>query len=503
VASRLLKICIISAQASAQVWQGGISQPSKQCVARPDDAKALDYEAWISAYRSSFQGNLLSITVIDGDDLLPRPGKIPVSCRITTTDSVSADGTESMSRMTPFAVQGGGPDRLPAELFKALQRQVASLREHMPDDHGQLPPAGRRMVVQVMDGGRIQSRVYDRADIPNQILEILGEFGATHGPLTMDFAPTRTGTPAEFVNQSIPADTLGIRMPQPNDPVTNAQRADTVTLAISPDHTLTVKRHLPYDNKLVVTDAKTSQVVFEERETALHGRWIYFSYARFTPDGRFLLVGTNLPAISFYDTNAWQKVNTLPGLPADAVAYYASGDWKRGLVVSHTGEVDLWDATTGHTVAALDPDGEVQSVAFSPDDSVFAVSSIRQNKNQSSTFHLRIWETSTGRFLRELPSIFYFQHDIIGDPMWWENGKYLLAETRESRFGRYIIGIWNVDAGKFRGELSGCEYSNDPYDVALRGQRLFEWCRDGKLLMWDAGAAIQHIGQFEESLRGH
>jgi hypothetical protein len=100
-----------------------------------------------------------------------------------------------------------------------------------------------------------------------------------------------------------------------------------------------------------------------------------------------------------------------------------------------------------------------------------------------------------------LPALYYFQHDVIGDPMWWGNGKYLLAATRESRWGRYIIGIWNVESGRFRGEFSGCEYSNDAFDVALSGQRLFERCRDGKLLMWNVQSAIGHIAEFEDSLR--
>lgn len=60
-----------------------------------------------------------------------------------------------------------------------------------------------------------------------------------------------------------------------------------------------------------------------------------------------------------------------------------------------------------------------------------AVTSVRQNADQSSTFHLRIWETKNGKYLHELMPLEQVAHDEIGDPVWWENGKYLLAPVPE------------------------------------------------------------------------
>jgi WD40 repeat protein len=514
---RLLKICVLSivcgaglCHVSAQEWTGQAYPPSTQCLPRTYDPKEANYESWIGDYRNGpLRGSLtdrhrieLTITVIDGDDLKPADNDRGLSCGMTTSFSVSSDGTVSTQRITPFAVQGAGPGQLAADDLKTSQPLIATLSAHPPDDYSHLPPLGRRVVLQVRTGTKILARVYDRADMPDSVLEILGLAGATHGPLTMNFTPSNVPTEAEFAEQEVPPDVIGIRRTNPRDPVTKALRADTVTLAVSPDRSLIVTRYLPFDGRIRVTDAKKSAAVYEETDGMLDRRWIYVSHASFTPDGRFLLLLSNLPALRIYDTQTWRQVDSLPGMPPGGVAYYPSSDWKYGVVVSRTGEVDLWDATAGRKLATLDLHGELQNVSFSPDNSLVAVTSVLQNKDQSSTFHLRVWETKTGQFMREMRSLYYFAHDGMGNPIWWANGKYLLAQTKEGRFGNYAVGIWNVESGKFRGGFSGCSDSiGDPFAVALVDQQLFDWCPDGKLLTWNAAAAIDKIDQFENSLK--
>ena len=272
-----------------------------------------------------------------------------------------------------------------------------------------------------------------------------------------------------------------------------------MTLAISPDHSLIATRYLPFDGRIVITDARRSATVFEEADVILKDRrWIYVSHAWFTPDSHFILLLSNLPAMRIYDTTTWQSVRTLPGLPSGAAAYYPAADWKRGVEVSSTGEVSLWDAVAGRKLASFDLDGELQSVSFSPDNSAVAITSERRNQDQSSTFHLRTWAAQTGQFLREIRSLYYFANDGIGVPQWWGDGKYLLAEIREGRLGGYVVGIWNADSGKWRGGFSGCSDSiNDPFAIVLVGQHLLDWCPDGKLLTFNALLAIAAVTSFE------
>jgi hypothetical protein len=538
----LLRVCILLAlfggsliRGWGQEWIGTIP-PSSHCLLQPYNPKSTDYETWISDYKTRVAkpdkqtlfgfrpspGNLsrepieLAITVIDGDDL-ESDNKF-IGCGMRTSMFVFARGTVSWQRLTPDATQAGGPSKLAAEDLKVMRSLIAGLRERLPDDYSDLPPPGRRLVLQVWKkNSGPMAGVYDRANLPDSILEILGLTGAVTGPMTMNFPPTATGTEEELGDQGVPADTIDIRKTHPRDPVTHALRADTVTLAISRDRSFLVERYLPFDGRLVVTDTRKSAVVLEKPDYLVDRRWVYLSHAWFSPDDRFLLLLSNLPAIYVYDTATWQPTKSLPGLPADAVAYYPSSDWKHGVAVSRGGDTSLWDAVSRRKLDRLELDGKLSGVSFSPDDSLVAVTSAReftnhQLRNQESTnrqltttrlptFHLRIWETKSGHFVREMRSLYYFAYNGMGDPMWWDQGKYILAETAEGQFGGEVFGIWNVESGKFRGGLSGCAFADDPFfPFALSGERLFRWCRDNKLLVWDVAAAIDKIAELESSL---
>jgi WD40 repeat protein len=344
----------------------------------------------------------------------------------------------------------------------------------------------------VSRGTGVLARVYDRANLPDSVLEILRLAGTDIKPLVTNFEAEKKWTLDKFSEAGIPPDAIGFRLPK-----------DFLNLAVSPDHSLIIRQALYSTATSQVVDAKTMTVVHEMVEPQSGPRWIYISHAWFTPDGRYLLLLSNLPAIRICDTKTWQPANTLPGMPLGGIAYYPSSDWAHGLVVAAGGAVELWDAHAHRKLASLDLDGEIQSVSFSPDDSLVAVTSVRQNPDQSSTFHLRIWETISGRFVHELMPLEQYAHDDIGDPIWWRDGKYLLAPIREDHMaGSYVVGIWNVQSGRYRGGFSGCEYPDTPsaHAILLQGQRLFKRCPDDTLYMWDASAAIDKITDFEKSL---
>lgn len=510
----LLQLCIVTAslapslQVSAQEW-AEVFVP-KGCVTRAVDARE-DYQSWIKPYTKRSRKTALgrkqleiSITILEGDNLAPDPSARTLlcgnyCCQISTTYSVSSDGMVSMTRVTPMALQGGGPDRLPAGELQSVQKLIRDLVQHPPDDHAILPRPGRRLVLHVEGRDKTIARVYDRADIPSPLMEALGLIGATSGPIWMDFKPS-VRKPPELGEPLIPVSAVGIRVLHHRDPVTNGLGSPTATLALSLDGSMMVTRYFYVNPRTVVTDRNGASIFLAVSDYELDRRGIYVSHAFFSPDSRYLLFLSNLPAIYIYDTKTWKSVTSLPGLPTGATAFYPSSDWKHGVAVLRNGAVEAWDVSKGQKQSDLDLQGDLQDVSFSEDDSLFAASSIHRNGDSSSTFHLRVWDTNTGQFIREMIPPYYFEHDVISRPMWWGHGKYLLANIRAGHWGGYMIAVWNVPSGQLRGGFSACDSSQDPFEVGIDGPRLLKWCFDGTLLVWDIPAAIERVAAFEQSL---
>ena len=371
--------------------------------------------------------------------------------------------------------------------------EVFSVLCHLlPDDNSKLPPLGHRMVLQVAIGSEISARAYDLANAPETVLEILRVSHSGIRPITLDFPPQKKWPVGELSKTGIPADALRFRGPDVEE---------TTILAISPDRYLTVRQVLHDTLAVTITDTNPSNVICVLRAPQPGNRFVGITNADFSPDGRYLMLLTTLPAIRIYDTKDWQQVRSLPDVPPEASLYYPSPDWKHGIAVYANGDVALWDASSRRQIAKIEIDGELSAASFSPDDSMVATTSGHENKDHSSTFHLRIWNVLTGEMIEELLPVEYTAHDDIGAPNWWPDGRYLLATVRDNPFGsNHDIGIWGVQSGRFRGEFSGCDYSADPLSTVLHDSKLFERCRDGMILMWDAAVAIDKISAYENSL---
>jgi hypothetical protein len=486
----------------------GIDQNQKTYFAQTDSSQAVqlsEYELWVQDYKNApvrgalGENNQISfqISVIERDDKEPTKNSLPLS---------SGGGNRGVTRYG-FALStegsvwtfhrginmlGSGGEPLPKGDFE----KVGHLIEALPDDHSQLPPKGRRLVLQLANGDTFLVRVYDRANLPEIVLEILRLCKSQIRPIVADFPPDKKFSSSEFEEAGIPENAAGFYISKNHE--------EFRTLAISPDGALTVKQVSHDTAGLTVIDSYSSAVIRRLREPQIppSRRFIGFSSASFTPDGKYLMVLSSLPAIRIFDTNTWQPANILPELPADAVAYYPTADWRRGVFISRDGAVALWDSAMRRQITKLALDGDFVKVLFSPDNSQFAIVSTHQNADMSSIFHLRIWETESGELVNELRPFEQDAHDDIGDMVWWPDGKYLLAAIRDNPYGtNHDIGIWNVQTGRFRGGFSGCVYSSDPFSLVLHDQRLFERCRDGVILMWDARGALDRIAKPEDSVK--
>ena len=492
------------------------------------ESRAESYGRWVSSYRAGrLTGGLsdhhqiqMAITIISGDDVEPYAKTAsllgPNAAIVTTRFAVSSAKTVSMVRVTAMAIQGGGPSKLTDQDFKRLSILMADL----PDDHSRLPPKGRRLVVQVVGQTGTLARVYDRANLPESVLEMLRIVGADTWPIFPfpDFEPEQSWNRGDFAQVN------------PDINKTSLERGVDRILAKSPDHSLTVvetnpsqffdstvnvekltkAREKPFDlneieTVLRIKDSRSGSVIHEIRDP-MNGRSVVYMYAaRFTPDGHYLLVMSSIPDIRIYDVFSWQLLSHLPHVPNAAVAYYPSSDWRHAVVALSTGEIELRDSDANRTLAQIDFGDRLQSVSYSSDDSQVAVVTVGYAEDGSYRCNLRTWRTSTGELLHELRPLEATPRDGFGEPVWTPDGKYLLSLTREGHFGREgVVGIWNTESGRYRGALAGgCnELASPPYSrFVLSGKYFYMTCGSDWILKWNVEHVLQEISDFEKSLQ--
>jgi WD40 repeat protein len=500
--------------------------------------EATEYEEWIRPYRigplhmgpgfirsaSADDGSraILVITAVEGDDLKPDEPNLKVpgdGDRITRYGcSVSTEGRVSFFQYSAYGAKGGGYPAIPSEDLHRLKQ----LLQNLPDDHAQLPPAGRRVVLQVPDGDQVLARAYDRANMPDQVLEILrlSESRIKSWALNFDVqrkwnadqfsmigAFTLTPDGKYFVSATMngpfrvwDSESYDIvrEAPVPLMPLKPGWRTTAgpvEDIEFSPDGSLAAVGGFAGDVDLY--NARTWEGIRKLSEV-VEGQH-RLSCPRFTPDGRFLLVQSREPALRIFDTKTWEPHVPLAEMPSSAVTYFPAQREGSAIYTSAKGTIMLWNQKTRRNVAQLDDNGRILTVCFAPDQSLVAITTAHADSKTkvASIYRIRIWRTDSGKLVHELRP-FEQPAFAVGGLAWWPNGKYLLASVRaDSFFTNVGIGVWDVTTGRFRGEFSGCP--NAVYGFALLhdGKRLVEGCSDGNILLWDAASAIEQI----ESLR--
>jgi len=433
----------------------------------------FDYQRWVTAYRHGrFSPRSHQLIIYSRDDPHIPPSPLATITAVESEDWTRVErypsvvGPRIMSQECTITADESADSRNPERgvLTAEQSQRVQAILAGLPDDHARLPPPGRRLIVAA--NGLVH--VYDRANLPDSVIELSGMAGCNIAPWGMSFPLSQWWTLEQFVD-------AGIHLPMyPIAPV------------FSPDRSVEVLLGSSY---VMILDAKTSRLITEIHAPVIAGRSYDFYNPRFTPDGRYLVLPSREPRVLAYDAATWNAVETLPGLPPGARKFFPSSDWSRGIAQSVDGEIALWAWGATAETAHLEDHAELLDVAFSPDDSLAATLTQTKAKDWVAGRHFRIWDSGTGKLIADL-----LPANIQSSGMlWWPQGKYLLARTPTA------IGIWNAESGRYRGEFSGCSVV-DRFAIVPDDDQLFAQCTVDAIGKWDAKDAIRRIEDLERSL---
>ena len=494
---------------------------------RHQDSLRAQYENWVRPYASqpltlNFRGEVvrlrLVITAIEGDEeiLSQRESSILTALNDRTVAYgcyIFADGRIHYFYRSSMGVKGSGHPTIPEGELERLHNLLAKL----PDDGARLPPAGRRLVVQAPDGDRWRARVYDRANSPAEILELLRlsrsgirSWGPQFQPASEWAARDSYGDVALCISpdgkQIISSSGQGpLRFWDPETrevvkEVSIPQNNSVSGLSLSPDGAFTAIQRW---GDVHLLETKTWRRVQDFSEPIIGRKRNMLSHPEFTPDGRFLLLRSSEPALLVYDTKTWRRRQKLPDdMPRDAIAYVKAPTTKRAVYLSKNAVLTLWDADQRREIAKLDDNVRLDHIAFSPDESLVAVATGHKvSGGIGNPYRIRIWRTEEGTLTHELRPFEREIYEAVEGLVWWPDGVYLLAVTKaDNFFTSRGVDVWNVKSGRHRGEFIGCPTDLTGLGLLGDGRRLASGCADGRIRIWDAESAIKQIAEFERSL---
>lgn len=502
---------------------GATARPLKE---GKSDAQNTDYEQWIARY---VRTNHTAVFGVFGKGEV-----VPIKLRVTVVEGEpNTNGIEALSHLglgvstygavisthgriayfshSDFGSKGssGGPPLSAAELKK-----LDSLLTKLPDDGERLPPPGRRMILQADVDGHWVVRVYDRANAPDVVWEILRLCRSGIGSWVLDFKPeseidARGDELGGFLTLSPNGQSIlfadGNGPVQFWDPTTHEFLAqipafgwDCNSIAFSPDGTLAA---IGGDQCAVLNtkDWKTITILKKRRS---NGGFYTLTLPQFTPDGRYLVLQCNAPSLEIYDTRTWQSVAQMPGLPGDALQYFPSPDGQRALVQLKSHAIVLLDCKHRRRLAVLDTNACLTEVSFSPDESLVAAVTARSPGylGFEGPFRLRVWKAKDGEPLHELRP-YERGCDRIDGLAWSPKGQYVLAATKPGGFfTSRNISVFNARTGRNVGDFSGCPTAVTGMAILPGGKELIAGCTDGRIRFWNLAAGIKRIRAFEASL---
>ena len=507
--------------------------PGWAADAKPSRA-AAEYDEWVKRFtiESRTAGFLqepdatkevqvpikLVITVVYGDE-----GPAITRSQGVDTVYISVDGNVRFVN-----VNSEGTQVWWGSIPKKDQTRLDQLLSRLPDGDSRLPPRDRRVALQVIEGGRIRVRVHDRANAPDEVLEIfrftrcydgsngmvviepwMPEFKLEGKVRLHDFAHCHqlALTPGGIllsVADNSPARLLDAVTHKFSKDIPVSFRLDPEEIRFSPDGSLAA---FSGGCGCHVLDTKTWQVLAQFEESG-----VARSSPRFTADGRFLILhcyynGRKASRLRAYDIQSGESRGISIGLPMGALDYVEARSGKRAVILLKDKTVALWDVARRRDYAKLAEHVESCKVAFSPDESIVAIATERQRDDGNWPFYrIRIWKTDAGKLEHELRPAGYTAVrtvEAVEGLQWTPDARFVFAATRWSSPDDYTVHIWGGRSGRLRGTLGtglcrplgGVVMLPDGRHVVVSGSD-----GDGIFVrFWDFGEVLKQVRIFEDS----
>ncbi len=379
--------------------------------------------------------------------------------------------------------------------------RIDELLAALPDDGKRLPPKGRRLLVQGTAGEKPVTRVYDRADAPAQVCEMLRLTGSQLHSYVPEFQPR-----SQIDAQGHELDGF---------------------LALTPDG-----KQLLFNGtyKTLQFWAPASHELLAE----VHG--LGSKYIAFSPDGRQAVLGDGSESY-LVETTTWKPGPKLESTSSPATC--------RTAATSSWGAARSLCKSTGrhreaHPAIARDPGGRDEAsprpqkppgrpatrgreggalgsggatrlatlrendrladAVFSPDESLVAVST-RNYKRGRQKSSLGLWRADTGALVHELRPFEQVGQESAVGLLWSPDGAYVLAGAFPDMGSGNIICVFSAQTGRHRGQFVDRELWRLNGVVLLPdASELVAGDSGGKIRFWDFPAAMRAIREFEKTL---
>jgi WD40 repeat protein len=481
-----------------------------------------EYEKWIAPFKLNIAGRRFStdqrrpklvITVVTERELSVDDKNLFLfgNGKSSYGSKISADGGVEYFSSGSRGSKGSCCSQIEKDELKRINQLLANL----PDDNSFLPPNGRRLVLQIPEDEKFAARVYDLANAPDEILELLRLTKSGIRPHVLSFAPETQWT----AHGNHPLDG-GIAVTSDNQKIISSGLHEPIKiwhtdshnllqeivntpssiqfngLVLSPDNSIMVIQGWW---KIGILDTKKWNNFREIEEISIDGKTQTLSKPQFIENGKFLLLESSEPALRIYDTKTWKRRDALPEIPAGTVSYYPTSLKSRAVYSLKDEQIILRDTNRQLNIATLEK-AKIKYAAFSPDESLVAVITIQEaTGNEWTKYKIKIWNADNGKFVRELRP---FEQDFcesVEGLMWSPEGKYVLAATKAHIFFTSRgISIWNVESGRHRGELNGCPTKLNGLGFLSNKTKLITGCGDGIIRIWDLSDALTKISRFEK-----